>query len=350
VYTDERGNVVREYRPPEAVFAPASLETLGSIPVTVGHPPEGVNPRNYRQLSVGHVSDAPSGRRADGPLEWLDTAVVVHDADALRKVESGELAEVSMGYLADVIPESGIAPDGQAYDAKQTNIRFNHLALLKDGHARAGSGARLRLDGHQEPIPMFVRHDDNSTPSKALVKVDGIDVEKGSDTHISLLERAIAASTKRADEATTALTAAQTLNGEQKAKLDAAETELSALKAQDVGKLVQDELAFRTSMLPVLPKVDGKAYDFAGKTRDQVKADAVGPAVMAEAAKLTSDAERSGFIGAHLKIKLDAVGRAPASLHTPTVITDAADPTKPKKRTDRRADAFNASFGAGDTK
>ncbi len=349
-YTDERGNVVREYRPPEAVFAPASLDTLGSIPVTVGHPPEGVNPRNYRQLSVGHVSDAPSGRRADGPLEWLDTAVVVHDADALRKVESGELAEVSMGYLADVIPESGIAPDGQAYDAKQTNIRFNHLALLKDGHARAGSGARLRLDGHQEPIPMFVRHDDNSTPSKALVKVDGIDVEKGSDTHVSLLERSIAAQTKRADEATTALTAAQTLNGEQKAKLDAAETELKALKAQDVGKLVQDELAFRTSMLPVLPKVDGKAYDFAGKTRDQVKADAVGPAVMAEAAKLTSDAERSGFIGAHLKIKLDAVGKAPASLHVPSVVTDSTDPTKPKKRRDARADAFNASFGAGDTK
>jgi hypothetical protein len=109
-------------------------------------------------------------------------------------------------------------------------------------------------------------------------------------------------------------------------------------------------LSFRTSMLPVLPKVDGKAYDFAGKTRDQVKADAVGPAVMAEAAKLTSDAERSGFIGAHLKIKLDAVGKAPASLHVPSVVTDSTDPTKPKKRRDARADAFNASFGAGDTK
>jgi hypothetical protein len=352
VYTDERGNVVREYRPPEAVFAPASLETLGSIPVTVGHPAEGVNPRNYRQLSVGHVSDAPSGRRADGPLEWLDTAVVVHDADALRKVESGELAEVSMGYLADVIPEAGIAPDGQAYDAKQTNIRFNHLALLKDGHARAGSGARLRLDGHQEPIPMFVRHDDNTTPAsqKLIVKVDGIDVEKGSDTHLSLLDRSITAQTKRADDATTALTAAQTLNGEQKAKLDAAELELKTLKAQDVNVLVADELAFRQSMLPVLPKVDGKPYDFTGKTREQVKADAVGPAVMAEAAKLTSDAERSGFIGAHLKIKLDAVGKAPASLHVPSVVTDSTDPTKPKKRRDARADAFNASFGAGDTK
>ncbi len=349
-YTDERGNVVREYRPPEAVFAPESLATLGSIPVTVGHPPNGVTPQNYRQLSVGHVSDAPSGRRADGPAEWLDTAVVVNDAATLQRIElpptdPKALVEVSMGYLADVVLQPGIAPSGEHYDAVQQNIRFNHLALLPEGHARAGSGARLRLDGNQEPISMYRADDNAPVPQKTLVKVDGIDVEKGSDTHISLLERSITSQTKRADEASTALTAAQTLNGEQKAKLDAAELELKTLKAQDVNVLVADELAFRQSVLPVLPK----GYDFTGKTREQVKADAVGPAVMAEAAKLTNDAERAGYVGAHLKIKLDAAGKAPASLHTPSVIVDSTDKTK--KRTDRRADAFNASFGgAGDTK
>lgn len=347
-YTDEKGRTVREYRPPESVFAADSLDTLGSIPVTVGHPPAGVSPQNYRQLSVGHVSDAPSARRSDGPVEWLDTAVVVNDAETLRKVESGELAEVSMGYVADVVPESGVSPSGEHYDAVQRNIRFNHLALLKDGHARAGRGARLRLDGNQEPTPMLMRHDDNTSAAatpKQLVKVDGIDVEKGSDTHIALLERNVTAQTKRADDATTALTAAQTLNGEQKAKLDAAEAKLAGL---DVNKLVQDELAFRQEMLPALPKVDanGKAkpYDFTGKSRDAVRADAVGPAVMAEAAKLGSDAERSGYVAAHLKMKLDSAGKAPPPLHTPTVVVDGTDPSKPKPRTDKRADAFNSSW------
>lgn len=348
-YTDEKGRTVREYRPAESVFAADSLDTLGSIPVTVGHPPAGVSPQNYRQLSVGHVSDAPSARRSDGPIEWLDTAVVVNDADTLRKVESGELSEVSMGYLADVVPESGTAPSGEHYDAVQRNIRFNHLALLKDGHARAGRGARLRLDGNQEPTPMLVRHDDNTSAAatpKQLVKVDGIDVEKGSDTHIALLERTITAQTKRADDATTALTAAQTVAGEQKAKLDAAETKLAAI---DVNKLVQDELTFRETMRPALPKVDGKPYAFTnadgtGKSREQVRADAVGPAVMAEAAKLGSDAERAGYVQAHLKIKLDAAGKAPPALHTPTVVLDGTDPSKPKARSDKRADAFNASW------
>jgi hypothetical protein len=355
VYTDERGRTVREYRPPEAVFAPESLDTLGSIPVTVGHPPSGVTPQNYRQLSVGHVSDAPSGRRSDGPVEWLDTAAVVNDEATLKRIElpptdPNALVEVSMGYLADVVQESGVTPSGDHYDAKQTNIRFNHMALLPQGHARAGSGARLRLDGNQEPIAMLVRHDDNTSAAatpKTLVKVDGIDVEKGSDTHISLLERAILAQTKRADDAVTALTAAQT-------ELGTAKATIAAHKPVDVNALVQDELAFRQSMLPGLPKgTDGKPYDFTGKSRDAVRADAVGPAVMAEAAKLGSDAERSGYVAAHLKLKLDAAGKAPPALHTPSVITDQSDPNKPKPKVDKRLDAYNASWGtpaAGATK
>jgi hypothetical protein len=347
IYTDSRGQTIREYRPAEEVFAPASLETLASVPVTVGHPPAGVHPGNHREVSVGHASDAPPAKRDDGPLAWVETALIVSDAGTLRRVDAGELVEVSAGYLAEVVPEKGVAPNGEHYDARQTNIRFNHVALLPPGHARAGSGAKLRLDGNQEP-DMTVRHDDNTSPAQPpkpaiLVKVDGIDCEKGSDTHLSLLERTIAAEKKRADDATAALTAAQTAQGEIKAKLDAAEQKLAAL---DVNQLVQDELSFRTRMLPILPKgANGAAYDFTGKSRDQVHADAVGPAVMAEVAKLGSDAEKSGYIQAHLKQKLDAAGKAPPSLHVPTgtVVTDSSNP--PPKKADKRADAFNASFG-----
>jgi hypothetical protein len=190
------------------------------------------------------------------------------------------------------------------------------------------------------------RADDNApAPAPAArprVKVDGIECEHGSDTHVQMLERGRETEKKRADDLTTALTAAQTAAGEMKAKLDAAEAKVKDL---DVNKLVADELAFRSSLLPILPKgADGKAYDFAGKTREQVRADAVGAPVIAEAAKLGSDAERAGYVAAHLKLKLDAAGKAPQTLHVPSPILDSADPNKPK-RVDKRADAFAASWG-----
>lgn len=47
IYTDSRGNTVREYRPPEEVFAADRLATLASVPVTVGHPPRGVHPEQF---------------------------------------------------------------------------------------------------------------------------------------------------------------------------------------------------------------------------------------------------------------------------------------------------------------
>lgn len=145
VYTDPSGREVREYRPADEVFAALALESLGAIPVTIGHP-GAVDASNWRRHAVGHVSDTPASKRQDGPTSWLETALVISDADALSRVASGDLVEVSMGYTADVVPESGVAPDGQRYDAVQRNIRFNHLALLESGRARAGRDARLRLD------------------------------------------------------------------------------------------------------------------------------------------------------------------------------------------------------------
>jgi hypothetical protein len=150
-YTDAQGRTVREYRAPDVVFDAAALETLASIPVTVGHP-GAVDAANWRRHAVGHVSDAPPARRADARVpgrEWLDAQIIIQDADALRRIEAGDLVEVSMGYLADVVYTPGVTPSGEHYDAIQHSVRFNHLALLPSGRARAGAGARLRLDGNQ---------------------------------------------------------------------------------------------------------------------------------------------------------------------------------------------------------
>ncbi len=305
VYHDAAGREVREYRPADEVFAALSLDSLSSIPVTVGHPGS-VDAGNWRRHAVGHVSDAPAARRQDGPAEWLETSVVISDAAALSRVSSGDLVEVSMGYTADVVAESGTAPDGQRYDAVQRNIRFNHLALLENGRARAGRGARLRLDANGDEE---MKLDSNEGAAKSRVKVDGIDCEYGSETHVQMLERRATQAAERADAQAALVAAHATEIGALKAKLDAVPA------PQNVEALVAAELAFRADMLPLLPK----GYKFDGRSRDDVRYDAVGADAAAKIRALP-EGQREGYLQAKLDERASAADRP---THAPTVKVDA---------------------------
>lgn len=313
IYHDAAGREIREYRSPEEVFAPETLASLGGIPVTIGHP-GAVSAANWRDVARGHVSDGAPDRRKDGAHEWLEGQVVISDAPTLSRVDAGDLVELSLGYSADVVDQPGVAPNGERYDRVQKNIRFNHLALLQDGRARAGRGARLRLDSNGDQR-MFERNDSND--AKQRVKVDGIDCEVGSDTHVQMLERRAELASKRADEAEAKLTAANAEIGALKAKADA------ATPAPDVDKLVQDELAFRDSMRPLV----AKDYAFAGKSREQVRLDAVGEVVAAKA-KALPDAQREGYLMAMLEQRRE---QAEKPSHQPQVTAPRTDAEEPKR-------------------
>lgn len=335
VYQDANGNTVREWRSPEVVFAPESLATLGGIPVTIGHPGS-VDATNWRRHAVGHTSDAPSARRADGTVEWLDSTIIVQDAEALRRIElppsdPQALREVSMGYRVQVIARAGITPNGEHYDAVQEGpVEFNHLALLPPGRARAGSGARLRLDGNEAP--------EDLQDETMKVKIDGIEYDFGSPSHVQALEKQVASANARADKAEADAKAHAEDLGKVQAKADAAEAELTKAKAVDVNALVFDELAFRAMITPALPK----DFKFEGKTRDQVKADAVGAEVMAKAEKLP-EAARAGYVQAHLELKLAAPTTSKVQpLHVPAVKADA-NPAPAAKR-DPVKEAYVASW------
>jgi len=127
--------VVRVYRSADQVFAADSLQSFTHAPVTMDHPAEAVTADNWKQLAVGEVSTAA---KKDG--EWVHLPLILKDAAAIQAVESGK-RELSAGYNCELVWGSGMAPDGQAYDAQQANIKINHLAIVD--RARAGSKARI---------------------------------------------------------------------------------------------------------------------------------------------------------------------------------------------------------------
>lgn len=169
-YSRADGTVTRELRPTAHVFSEASLASLRGAPVTDLHPIAAVDTSNWRELTVGHVADDV---RADG--DFVRASVVINDADTIARIEAGERVEISCGYQTELVPESGTYHD-QRYDAVQTAITYNHVALGPRGWGRAGSDVALRLDAADNVIPLEQGLEPMSETPKAEVverKADG---------------------------------------------------------------------------------------------------------------------------------------------------------------------------------
>ena len=136
------GTVTRELRHEDDVYHPESVASFVQVPVTDEHPSEGrITPDNVGRYMVGNVGDTI---KRDGRLMKAD--IFVRDAGTIAKVkgEDGKpKRELSCGYTADVVEDAG-EYNGEKYDHRQTNIRGNHVAIVRAG--RAGPEARLLLD------------------------------------------------------------------------------------------------------------------------------------------------------------------------------------------------------------
>jgi len=113
-----------------------SLRSLEGAAVVIGEH-NWVSPDVIKQFGVGSVAGAPV---MDGP--YLVCDLLITDPAAIEGIDSGEFCEISAAYLADSIFEAGDF-DGQPYDAKQVQLRYNHIAVIPAGHGRAGSDVRI---------------------------------------------------------------------------------------------------------------------------------------------------------------------------------------------------------------
>ena len=139
-YKNPDGSVRRELRLPEHVFKPESLQSYRGKPVIITHEAGVVDKDNVDREQIGTILS--DGYRSGDDVR---AEIIIHDTDAMR--DCG-LRELSLGYNLDLIEEAGVW-NGEPYDAIQTNIIINHLALVAS--ARAGEQARLNIDGSDEP-------------------------------------------------------------------------------------------------------------------------------------------------------------------------------------------------------
>jgi len=130
------------YRHPDDVFDPATIASFEGKPVTDEHPPDFINPENFKKYACGHIQNV---RKGDEPLddgEWPLLADVIITAEPLLgKVKRKEVEELSAGY--------DYALKARGKKICMASIRGNHEAVVPRG--RAGHEARINDAAPSEP-------------------------------------------------------------------------------------------------------------------------------------------------------------------------------------------------------
>ena len=285
----EPGRVVRVYRPPEEVFAADAMASYAHRPITSDHPSELIDASNWQQYAKGQTGDEVlrDGEFVRVPIMLMDKAAIADHSNGKR--------QLSMGYTMDLDPTAGTTPDGEQYDAVQTNLRMNHLALVSQ--ARGGSALKLG-DNHMESSTM-------SDTKLTTVTVDGLSVETtdAGAQAISKLQTELADARK--DLVTTGTDHATALAAKD-TELAGKDAEIDTLKATqlsdaDLDKKVND----RADLIATAKQVADK--DYAGLSDTDIRKTAV-------AAKLgqdTVDGKSDDYISARFDILSEDANQDP---------------------------------------
>lgn len=128
----DRAGFIKVFRHEDQVFDPETMASFEGKSITVGHPRDDVDPKNYRDLEVGTMQNI---RRSTEDASLLLADFLVKDHRTIDQIKSDPenpykklLREVSCGYSAQYYQDvPGIA--------EQRRIRGNHGALVPKGRA-----------------------------------------------------------------------------------------------------------------------------------------------------------------------------------------------------------------------
>lgn len=279
--------VRREFRPASEVFKPDSLATFAGKPITVGHVT--VTPDNADKVVVGSCAGAgiQNGIGVEVPLS-------IYSKRAIESAKKKDTAEISVGYTSVDIDKPGWgnnktgeyifdedmkedwkpdSPDWVKFDAVQTNIRVNHIALVFRG--RAGI-AKLNLDSEQDfPYSDEIPTNKGDEEMTVKIKLDGaveFDIPKAVADHIETLKADAKAAKEKADGMEAERDALQTKvdgipaqidEAVKKAKSDAEEHAKLVADATEIG-IKCDGLSAKEIKVAYIKEITGA--DASGKT------------------------------------------------------------------------------------
>lgn len=273
--------IVRVYRPAEQVFSKDAMKTYAHRPMTNDHPSVAVNAENWKDYAVGQTG---GDVMRDG--EYVRVPLVLMDQKAISDWENGKV-ELSMGYSADIVFQAGVTDSGEEYDAIQTNLHMNHLALVN----KARGGDKLRIGDQGAPDIIYPAHmtkdEGGHMADLRKVIVDGLPVEttEAGETAINLLKTKVDDAEKASATLVSDHAKAIAAKDAEIAKKDA---EIDGLKGKVMDAAALDAAVIaRADLIATAKKVADQ--DYTGKSEAEIRKMAVAKRFGDEAVANKSD-------------------------------------------------------------
>ena len=131
-------------RPDGTVFHPETIASIKLKPITLHHPEDDVDSKNFNRLTIGTVGETVE------PIdsEHLGASIQIMEDDVVKKILAREIDELSLGYDVMVFSRQGTF-NGTPYlyemDGPMVN---NHLAVVPEG--RCGDSVKILDKGESK--------------------------------------------------------------------------------------------------------------------------------------------------------------------------------------------------------
>jgi len=255
-YQRQDGTVQMEAKLPEDIFSDRTIYSARSKPVTDGHPDVPVTVDNYQSYAKGMS-------HTDSRVEdfKLYISLTVTDKALIEKIHDG-YNEISIGFLSDVVAESGTY-NGDQYEYVQRNVEINHIAIVEKG--RAGPEVAIRSDSDAWQID-----EKGGNTEMAKIKIEGTEyeVDPAVKTYIAALKAKEETAKVKGDSADALKGRLDALDVTLKAKdQEIATLKEKSLSADELDKKVEERVALINASHPIL----GDSFDFTGKSEREIK-------------------------------------------------------------------------------
>lgn len=284
-------DAVRVYRPEAEVFSHAAMGSLAHRPITLDHPETKVDASNWRKLSVGNTSGEVA---RDG--DFIRVPLVLMDSAAILAAQSGS-SQLSVGYGAKLVWGDGVTPDGERFDAQQSEIRANHIALVR----AARGGDRLKIGDRNSRKGERDGQQRRTVMSDRTLTIDGVTITL-EDKDGQILERYLAGLSKQIRDQGEELSALREQIEEfessitdAKKKTDAKDGEIAVLKQSvEDAKITPDKLdKALEKRMDVVDRATtffgDQKYAWTGKSDQQIRRDVVTARMSEQKTKLMND-------------------------------------------------------------